>query len=59
MFALIIGILLIVGGLLWSLFCLFASGMADRQVSFWGEVAPPMLIGLFPALLGIGLIVWR
>ncbi len=54
----IVGILLIVGGLGWSLLAFFAPMMASRQIDTWDEQVKPMLYGLAPVALGI-IIVWR
>ena len=55
----VIGILLIVGGIIWMVMAMFGSMMASRQIDTWNEQIKPMLYGLVPIALGIALIVWR
>jgi len=59
MLAWIVGILLILGGIGWSLLAGFAPMMASRQIDTWNEQVKPMLYGLIPLALGIAIIVWR
>lgn len=57
MLAIIIGLLFIVGGLVWSAVAFGAAGMASRAVTTWEAIGAPAL-GLIPIVLGVVIIVW-
>lgn len=54
----IVGALLVLGGLAWSILTFGAASMASRQVTWWEDVGTPLL-GLIPIVLGILCIVYR
>jgi len=59
MLSILVGIVLIIGGIGWSLLAFFAAGMASRQIDTWNEQVKPALYGLAPVVLGAALIYWR
>lgn len=57
MIAIILGIVLIVGGLGWAVMGVMAAGMADRSVTPWEEWQGP-IIGGGVVLFGISILIW-
>lgn len=54
----ILGFVLIVGGLLWTLCFWLAAGAADKVLG-WDQLAGKPIAGLIVAAAGLALIVWK
>lgn len=57
MIATILGIVLIIGGLGFSVMAVWAAGRASRQTTWRENVGTP-LIGVGVALLGVAILIW-
>ena len=56
MLAIIFGVLLILGGIGWTLLVIFVAGMADRQTGF--SDTAPALFGVAAIVVGIIVLIW-
>jgi hypothetical protein len=58
MLTVIVAVLFIAVGAIWSFATWFAAGMASRPVDTWNEVVKPAAWGLAPIALGVSLLIW-